>query len=387
MWYYAHNKQKCGPVPLDEMYRLLAIGTLQPTDMVLREGSMTWQPLGSVKEAFQPTATTSRRRKQAARISPKTWKIFGVTAGVTCLLGLVAFLVVWLSSGNTDANPQSAPQAPSAQKEKKTPEVHLGLITSSADEERISEAVGLVCCGGTIRAGFDFQTDSVKSSGTCFRVSLRGHLLTNEHVVGRIWELQNEEGEKAILRRLRDERGIDVQPRVWVFLRGKKFDAQILHVDKKNDLAVLKVDLVGGSYFGLSGADRHPRGKNVVACGFPAAARTAISNEEFEVRLRQEEQPQKAVEDHFQPRDFDYVLTKGAISRVVTEVENRAWIQHNAQLNPGNSGGPLLTEDGLVVGINTLRVGTDDAQGIFFSLSLGQLKDEINHLAPGVVWK
>jgi S1-C subfamily serine protease len=309
-----------------------------------------------------------------------------VGAGVTLLLGLAVLLAVWLGSGDDNANSHAPAQEPPAQKGK-APEIHLGLITSSADEQRISEAVGLVCCGGTIRAGFNFQTDAVKSSGTCFRISLKGHLLTNKHVLGPIWELQHEEEGKAFLKQLRDESGIDLEPRVWVFLSGKKFDAEILHVGRKHDLAVLKIDLSGGSYFSLSDGDNHARGKDVVACGFPSATRTAVSDEEFEARLRQAEKLQKSVEDYFQPRDFEYALTKGAISRVVTEAEDRVWIQHNAQINPGNSGGPLLTKDGLVVGINTLRFDKDDAEGIFFSLSTGQLRDEINRVTPGVVWK
>jgi S1-C subfamily serine protease len=46
------------------------------------------------------------------------------------------------------------------------------------------------------------------------------------------------------------------------------------------------------------------------------------------------------------------------------------YIQTDAAVNPGNSGGPLLNADGLVVGINTFIVtpGREDAEGLNFAL-------------------
>jgi hypothetical protein len=45
----------------------------------------------------------------------------------------------------------------------------------------------------------------------------------------------------------------------------------------------------------------------------------------------------------------------------------------------------LLTQDGTVIGINTLT--TKFGQGIFFSLTLPQLRDEIQQTALGATWK
>lgn len=70
------------------------------------------------------------------------------------------------------------------------------------------------------------------------------------------------------------------------------------------------------------------------------------------------------------PYNLGFSLSKGIVSRVVTTAELLAgtpnhlvakfnapgdlvWIQHDAKISPGNSGGPLLTEDGRVMGINT----------------------------------
>jgi serine protease Do len=79
------------------------------------------------------------------------------------------------------------------------------------------------------------------------------------------------------------------------------------------------------------------------------------------------------------------VRTDGAVSRVITEEKGRRWVQHTAAVNPGNSGGPLVAEDGTVLGINTLRaVG---AEGIFFALTPPQMRREIEEHVPGTVWK
>jgi S1-C subfamily serine protease len=66
--------------------------------------------------------------------------------------------------------------------------------------------------------------------------------------------------------------------------------------------------------------------------------------------------------------DFKPTLTNGIVSALRTD----KWdIQHTASLNGGNSGGPLLTQDGKVVGVN---VGTlTDANNIYFSTNANKL--------------
>lgn len=61
----------------------------------------------------------------------------------------------------------------------------------------------------------------------------------------------------------------------------------------------------------------------------------------------------------------DVTLTSGVVSRFTTSATfgNTRIIQHDAQINHGNSGGPLLNADGAVVGVNTYIFGQDVSTG------------------------
>lgn len=43
-------------------------------------------------------------------------------------------------------------------------------------------------------------------------------------------------------------------------------------------------------------------------------------------------------------------------------------MQTNAEIYPGNSGGPLVSEDGLVMGVNTMKLLTEKFEGLGFAL-------------------
>jgi serine protease Do len=216
--------------------------------------------------------------------------------------------------------------------------------------------------------------------------------LTNRHVVEKTWNLQNAE---LLRKKYREELLVDLKPRVWVFFGKEKYEAEIVHVSEDYDLAILKIDRPHTPFFRMAGTDHFNRGVKVIACGFPGAAQEPVSMEE-EVRSFSKSANvgvMKHVQDYFKARDFEFGATDGSISRVFSEdAVARRWIQHNASINPGNSGGPLINDRGTVVGINTRRTfeaGTDNiAQGIFYSLTMPQLRREIEkHIGSGVVWE
>jgi serine protease Do len=66
------------------------------------------------------------------------------------------------------------------------------------------------------------------------------------------------------------------------------------------------------------------------------------------------------------PFDLAFTTTQGIISNTQHVLSDVPYLQHDAALNPGNSGGPLIDAQGQVIGVNTFIV--KDGQNIGFSL-------------------
>src|ERR1700732_4438124 len=140
--------------------------------------------------------------------------------------------------------------------------------------------------------------------GSGIVISPDGLVLTNSHVVG---------ASKQI--RLRDNEGVVT-------------DARVLGVDPDTDLALLRADGVRDLRYASLGNSRSlRRGQMVVAIGNPLG--------------------------------FESTVTAGVVSalgRSIRSVSGRTIedvIQTDAALNPGNSGGPLVSSAAEVIGINT----------------------------------
>jgi S1-C subfamily serine protease len=152
--------------------------------------------------------------------------------------------------------------------------------------------------------------------GSGIVISPDGLVLTNSHVVGSSKEI-----------RLRD-------------IEGVVTDARVLGVDA--DLALLRADGVRDlPYASLGDSKTLRRGQLVVAIGNPLG--------------------------------FESTVTAGVVSalgRSIRSVSGRTIedvIQTDAALNPGNSGGPLVSSAAEVIGINTAII--NGAQGICFAVA------------------
>ena len=77
------------------------------------------------------------------------------------------------------------------------------------------------------------------------------------------------------------------------------------------------------------------------------------------------------------PSGLTYTLTSGVFSGERVEEDLRL-LQTDAPINPGNSGGPLITEDGRVIGVNTMVLR--NTQGIGFALPIEAVFDAFPEL-------
>ena len=256
-------------------------------------------------------------------------------------------------------------------------------VTASSDERALEDALGLVVCGysGMNHLGKPFE--HAESQGTAFAVSRDGYMLTNKHVIEEVHELSSTTRWQEELRKRYD---VDAEASVWVFVKGKKMPAEIVHVSSDFDLAILKVDARFSRPFRLSESAELPRETQIRAAGFPGASSVGFSTQE-NIAAEARAQTDKAdVTKQFKSRDFQFVLTSGTVGLcAMEEGSNRHWIQHNAEINPGNSGGPLITTDGVVVGINTQFV--TGSAGVFRSFSIPQIREEVAEHVRRAQWQ
>ncbi|XP_033016578.1 serine protease HTRA3 [Lacerta agilis] len=160
------------------------------------------------------------------------------------------------------------------------------------------------------------------SSGSGFIVSDAGLIVTNAHVVSSSSTVTGRQRLKIQLQ------------------NGDTYDATIKDIDKKSDIATIKINprkKLPVLAIGLSG-DLRP-GEFVVAIGSPFALQNTVTT--GIVSTAQRDGKELGLKDS----DMDYVQT-------------------DAIINYGNSGGPLVNLDGEVIGINTLKV----AAGISFAI-------------------
>ena len=81
------------------------------------------------------------------------------------------------------------------------------------------------------------------------------------------------------------------------------------------------------------------------------------------------------------PFGLKYTATQGIISNTLHQQDDIQYIQHDAALNPGNSGGPLVNVNGEIIGVNTFII--KDGQNIGFSLPSQYLLDSIKDFRKG----
>ncbi len=170
------------------------------------------------------------------------------------------------------------------------------------------------------------------ATGTGFVVAPSGYLLTNHHVVS---------GEEQVVHVSRMDVLVSADvKRIEVILpggpedEGRRLSASVVAVDPELDLALLSVAAADLPFLPLGDSDALERGQAVTAWGFPFGRKVEVG---------------RAPSPEVVPR---VSASPGHVSALRDDdAEEVRYIQTDATLNPGNSGGPLVDEDGYVVGV------------------------------------
>ncbi|HLW68490.1 MAG TPA: trypsin-like peptidase domain-containing protein, partial [Gemmataceae bacterium] len=230
----------------------------------------------------------------------------------------------------------------------------------------------------------------------------------NQHVVGEVERLQDSNERKEFEERNK----VKITPKVWVFFtREEKYEATIEYISHDYDMAILKIDRKNDRKkprcLALSNKNPEelPRGTAVMCCGFPAIDRQPTTVREAVNAILAKEVGGRYIEQQLAAKAFDFSLRRGFVNvrahdyrymKVDPETNKilEAWpkdalcIQHDAEIFGGNSGGPLLLEDGTVVGINAIKVtgGAEQAR-LNYAITLPQLRKDIEKIVPGAIWR
>ena len=222
---------------------------------------------------------------------------------------LVAAVVLGVTPIASAARDQAQPRAvPSASDLSRSLEATARVVGASVVE---IFATTFAPGQGVVPRNADLVTTQ-RASGSGVIVAPDGYIVTNAHVV-------------AGAQRLRVEVPVPVTGQSILATRSRSVTGKVIGIDVETDLAVIKVDLQNLPSLTFGDSEELKPGQLVLACGSPLGLHNSVS--------------------------------LGVVSAVARQLEPDApmiYVQTDASVNPGSSGGALVDVNGQLVGINTL---------------------------------
>jgi serine protease Do len=254
----------------------------------------------------------------------------------------------------TSALAQSAaahtnPDAPALISKSQSSSNLLRALDSSLESvvSKVSPAVVQILVTGYGPSEEHGHTDAARivrqhATGTGVIVDPEGYIITNAHVV------QGAQRIKVVLPPPAVDSPLELQP----IHAGQILEAKLVGTHKQSDLALLKIEATHLPSVSLRSDVRVHQGELVFAIGTPEGLRNTV--------------------------------TMGVVSSLARQLDAdnpMVYIQTDASLNPGNSGGPLVDIDGNVIGINTLILSEGGgSEGLGFAIPAAIVRFDYRNL-------
>jgi S1-C subfamily serine protease len=263
------------------------------------------------------------------------------------------------------------------------------LARGEDDAQSLADAMAFVRVSGdlTVRFKAVYREPYVErnvefATGSGFVIAPSGLVLTNLHVVSQQPLPGTIDGNEAELglESARIEAAIGPGGTLGVY------EAAVVASDPDLDLAVLQVTAGDLPYLPFGDSDAVETGGQVQVLGFPFGRKVEVG---------------RSADRGVVPR---VSVTRGSLSAAREDDEGgRRYLQTDASIQPGNSGGPMVDDEGYVIGVVRLKLSRGaTAQGAGFGIPVNLVKDfldahgmlallPVSRLRPGVVhsfdWK
>lgn len=258
-------------------------------------------------------------------------KIFGITLIIVAFfLTLLVSLVVilrYMYSFKSESTPESQEDKQVVLNVTEEENAIINVVKNSS-----SSVVSIAVSQLKLKSG-EGIVDEVSNIGTGFVVDTNGIIITNQHVVS----------DTSVTYKI-------------ITNEGKEYEIVEILRDDINDLAILKVDATSLDAIELGDSDNLLVGQTVIAIGTPLGEYAGSVTTGIISGLNRS------------------VRTSSGWFGSTTKVYEDA-IQTDAAVNPGNSGGPLISTEGKVIGINFATTSTAD--NISFALPINRVKQRL----------
>jgi S1-C subfamily serine protease len=264
-----------------------------------------------------------------------------------------------------------------------------GALTTAGDESQRADAMAFVRVSGDLNVEFKkvykepyVERDVEVATGSGFVIAPSGLILTNLHVVSDEPFARMIDGYEAEV--TLESRHIEVA--IGPGGSAGVLEGSVVAADPDLDLAVLQVTAGDLPYLPFGDSDAVEPGRPVQVLGFPFGRKAEVGKAPG-------------------PGTFPKVsVTGGSLSAAREDDQGgRRYLQTDASVQPGSSGGPMVDDEGYAVGVVRMKLAREaTAQGAGFGIPINLVKDfldahgllglmPVQRLHPGVVhsfdWK